>query len=151
MNFSRQLRELIIQGFGREELRTLCFDLDVEYDDLPAEGRSGKARELIIYMDNRGRTAELLALCVQRRPLLEWPDFVEPEPAGPVDTSGELPEQPAGDSQALQDRHTRIHSALWTEPYGEPDWVTIPAGAFWLGWDEGRDNEKPLHEYPYWL
>ena len=76
MNFSRQLRELIIQGFGREELRTLCFDLDVEYDDLPAEGRSGKARELIIYMDNRGRTAELLALCAQRRPLLEWPDFV---------------------------------------------------------------------------
>jgi formylglycine-generating enzyme required for sulfatase activity len=147
MNFSRQLRELIIQGFGREELRTLCFDLDVEYDDLPAEGRSGKARELIIYMDNRGRTAELLALCVQRRPLLEWPDFVEPEPAGPVDSSGELPEQPARDSQALHDRHTRIHSTLWTEPYGEPDWVTIPAGAFWLGWDEGRDNEKPLHEY----
>jgi formylglycine-generating enzyme required for sulfatase activity len=135
MNISRQLRELIVQGFGREDLRNLCFDLGVGYDDLPAEGRSGKARELVIYMDNRGRTAELLALCAERRPLLDWPEFVEPGEPQP------------GDSQRPQDQSTGSRSALWTEPYGEPDWVTIPAGAFWLGWDEGRDNEKPAHEY----
>ena len=144
MSISRQLRELISQGFGREELRNLCFDLDVEYDDLPAEGRSGKARELVIYMNNRGRTAELLALCAQRRPHLDWPEFVEPEPG---ESQHEELEQPAGDSQAPQDQTTGTRAALWTEPHGEPDWVTIPAGPFWLGWDKGRKNEKPSHEY----
>jgi formylglycine-generating enzyme required for sulfatase activity len=157
MNFSRQLRELIIQGFNKEELRDLCADLGVEYDDLPAEGRSAKARELVAYMDRRGRTAELLALCAEYRPHLDWPEFVEPVPgesqpgesetAGPVDPSGELPDQPAGDSQEPQDQAPGTRAALWTEPHGEPDWVAIPAGPFWLGWDKGRDNEKPAHEY----
>ncbi len=37
----------------------------------------------------------------------------------------------------------------WTLPYGEPEWVKIPAGEFWLGSDEtdkeAEKGEKPLH------
>jgi formylglycine-generating enzyme required for sulfatase activity len=37
----------------------------------------------------------------------------------------------------------------WSLPYGEPEWVTIPAGEFWMGsGPEGReafDNERPVH------
>ncbi|MCP4427918.1 MAG: SUMF1/EgtB/PvdO family nonheme iron enzyme, partial [Chloroflexi bacterium] len=34
----------------------------------------------------------------------------------------------------------------WTKPFGEPEWVEIPAGEFWMGSEKGRDNEHPLHK-----
>ena len=38
----------------------------------------------------------------------------------------------------------------WTLPHGEPRWITIPAGKFWMGSNENDsdayDDEKPLHE-----
>lgn len=41
-------------------------------------------------------------------------------------------------------------SPYWTLPYGEPQWITIPAGEFWMGSDEkdsdADDDEKPLHK-----
>ncbi|MCP4426928.1 MAG: formylglycine-generating enzyme family protein, partial [Chloroflexi bacterium] len=33
----------------------------------------------------------------------------------------------------------------WSLPHGEPKWVTIPAGEFWMGSEKGREAEKPLH------
>lgn len=39
---------------------------------------------------------------------------------------------------------TLAASKFWKAPWGEPDWVTIPVGEFWMG-DEKHDDEKPLH------
>src|SRR6185369_6010844 len=40
-------------------------------------------------------------------------------------------------------------SPYWSLPHGEPQWVTIPAGEFWMGSGEqdqlAFDREKPLH------
>jgi len=33
----------------------------------------------------------------------------------------------------------------WTLPYGEPEWVHIPAGEFWMGSEHGDRDEQPLH------
>ncbi len=37
----------------------------------------------------------------------------------------------------------------WTMPYGEPEWIIIPAGEFWMGSDDrdryAESDEKPLH------
>jgi hypothetical protein len=63
-----KLRERIISCFDEEELRTLCFDLEVDYDDLRGEGRAGKARELVVYFERRGRISELVAYCRRVRP-----------------------------------------------------------------------------------
>jgi formylglycine-generating enzyme required for sulfatase activity len=35
--------------------------------------------------------------------------------------------------------------AFWMMPYGEPVWVEIPAGEFWMGSERGAEDEKPLH------
>ncbi len=35
--------------------------------------------------------------------------------------------------------------AYWTKPHGEPEWVEIPAGEFWLGSEQGASDEKPQH------
>jgi formylglycine-generating enzyme required for sulfatase activity len=63
-----KLRERIISCFDEEELRTLCFDLKVDYDDLRGEGRAGKARELVAYFERRRRIRELVAYCRRIRP-----------------------------------------------------------------------------------
>lgn len=53
------LRKAILDRYNDEELRTLCADLGVDYDDLPAQGRAGKARELVTLLARRNRIAEL--------------------------------------------------------------------------------------------
>ncbi|MCP4423189.1 MAG: hypothetical protein GY803_01720 [Chloroflexi bacterium] len=44
-----KLRQLIADNFSEEELRTLCSDLGVEYDDLGGRGRTANIRELIAH------------------------------------------------------------------------------------------------------
>ncbi len=46
-----QLRETLVTRFDLEELRTLCDNLDVDFENLPARGKAGKARELVRYME----------------------------------------------------------------------------------------------------
>ena len=39
----------------------------------------------------------------------------------------------------------KIVSQFWKQPWGEPEWITIPAGEFWMGSDK-YDDEKPVHK-----
>ena len=39
----------------------------------------------------------------------------------------------------------QINSQYWKPPWGEPEWVTIPAGEFWMGSEKGDSDEKPAH------
>lgn len=67
-----RLHWLIRETFDLGELRTLCFDLDVKYDDLGGEGLSAKTRELILFLQRQRGTLEELATYVYRhRPHLE--------------------------------------------------------------------------------
>ncbi len=43
-----RLHRFIIEHYDLDELRTLCFDLGVNYDDLRGEGLSAKARAIPI-------------------------------------------------------------------------------------------------------
>jgi len=59
--------------FNDSELRNdLCLKLGVDYEDLPGTNMADKARELILYLDRRGRLPELLKLCQQQRPGISW-------------------------------------------------------------------------------
>jgi tetratricopeptide (TPR) repeat protein len=68
LSLHRQLTEY----FNEEELRDLCFRLDVEYDDLPGAGKAGKARELITYHERRRTLPALVDVCRQLRPNVDW-------------------------------------------------------------------------------
>jgi hypothetical protein len=63
-----QLREILSSRFNLEELRTLCFDLDVDYENLSGEGLTAKARELVAFLENRGRLSALIEWMKQGRP-----------------------------------------------------------------------------------
>ncbi len=44
--------------------------------------------------------------------------------------------------------------AFWTLPHGEPVWVEVPAGEFWMGSEKGEEREKPVHKVHldrYWI
>jgi hypothetical protein len=66
------LRQQIEQLFSKDELRTLCFDLGVDYDNLEGKGKAGKTRELVLYMNRQRRLGELVAACERLRPGLDW-------------------------------------------------------------------------------
>lgn len=65
-----QVREILATAFSDEELRDLSFDLGIDYENLPAEGKSGKARELVWYCRRHGRFADLVAAVRRLRPHL---------------------------------------------------------------------------------
>jgi hypothetical protein len=52
------LLRLITEKFSKEELRTLCFEYGMDFDDLSGEGKQAKARELILYLKRRDRLAD---------------------------------------------------------------------------------------------
>jgi hypothetical protein len=54
------LRRALVQYFDLDELRTLCFDLDVDYDQLSGDTKGAKARELVIYWEKRGQIHQLV-------------------------------------------------------------------------------------------
>jgi formylglycine-generating enzyme required for sulfatase activity len=37
-------------------------------------------------------------------------------------------------------------AGYWYPPYGEPEWILIPAGEFWMGSENGEGREKPAHK-----
>lgn len=74
-----RLRQILIEHFDENELKTLCYDLPVDYDSLPAIGKAGKARELVALCKRRGRLAQILVVGKRQRPDIAWPSKVVTE------------------------------------------------------------------------
>lgn len=71
MNWA-DLRQQMITALNEEELRTLCFDLNVDFDNLPGRNKASKIRELIDLMRRNGRLPQLITQLQQIRPSLTW-------------------------------------------------------------------------------
>lgn len=73
---STQLKELIIRWFSFDELQDLCFDINVEFDELPnVQGERAKnVQALIKILHRQDRLPELVKLCREKRPHVDWPD-----------------------------------------------------------------------------
>lgn len=63
-----ELRQVLTTLFNLSELRTLCFDMAIAFEDLYGEGKADKARELVAYCVRHGRVPELAARCRDLRP-----------------------------------------------------------------------------------
>ncbi len=70
------LLDTLHRTYSKEEIRTLCLILRVDYDDLGGEGKEGKIRELILRLQRRQRLPELAALAAEQRPREQW--WLEP-------------------------------------------------------------------------
>lgn len=67
------LRRVLDDHYNIEELKDLCLTLGIDYEDIPGETQSAKARELVLYMQRRDRLAELVEQVMRERPKLLVP------------------------------------------------------------------------------
>lgn len=67
-----KLRDQLAEYFNKSELKSLCVDLDIEYENLEGETRNDKARELIKYCHRHGKFKDLIANCKRLRPHVNW-------------------------------------------------------------------------------
>jgi len=63
-----KLRQVLLTRFNESELRDLCFDLAVPYENLPGSSKQDKARELIDFFLRRRDIQDLVSAVYQRRP-----------------------------------------------------------------------------------
>lgn len=84
-----QLRQNLVESFNKDELRTLCFDLGIEHEDLP-ETKNGMARELVAYCKRTGHVPELVRKCKESRSEVVWEDLPATPPQAPSPPSATI-------------------------------------------------------------
>lgn len=125
-NDPNSLLELLRQSFNEEELRELCLELGIDFEDLPASmGKKGKCIALIKLCAHENKLTPLIGLCQAKRAHITWPDpnFLNMD---------ELLGKPVKPPQK-----------------GEPELKLVPAGSFLMGSQSGDNvpgEELPQHE-----
>ncbi|MCP4545489.1 MAG: phosphotransferase [bacterium] len=69
-----ELRRVLGDRFDAGELRDLCFDLGVDYDELSGKVKADKVRALLGYLERRARIPELVQVVKQLRPDISGED-----------------------------------------------------------------------------
>lgn len=75
-----ELHTLLVKHFNLSELETLCLYVRVDYDNLGGNEKSGKARELLLYLERHGRLNELRDAVLKQKPQFPWPGSDQNEP-----------------------------------------------------------------------
>ena len=70
MSADHQFLDLLTSHFNLEELRSLCFYLAIDFEQLAGTNKEGKARELILFARRQGTSTELAAAVQALRPHL---------------------------------------------------------------------------------
>lgn len=71
-NYMRELRQSMETHFSLTEIRTLAFDLDVDWGELEGPEKTLKIQSLILYLSRRERLKELMPLLKGARPTVDW-------------------------------------------------------------------------------
>ena len=77
--YLRELRRGMAQFFDLDELRSLMFDLELDWDELTGESKSAKCRACIMLLARQGRLNDLLVLLREERPAAAWPEIPPPD------------------------------------------------------------------------
>lgn len=67
-----KLAQEIETRFNESEIRDLCFKLEVDYESIQGNNKPDKVRELVLHLDRRLRTKELIEILATLRPNVEW-------------------------------------------------------------------------------
>ncbi len=136
------LREGIIATFDAEELPTLCFDLEIDYENLRGSGKAAKALALVEYAIRHDKLAPLAAYCARKRPRYDWP--YDPVIAPQMPQTANATVQPAAAPPPVSHATSRhLHQQL-TELQGRYETLSKRIAA--LDKDLGRtlDSETKL-------
>ena len=73
----RQLHTELHSRFNISEVKNLCFELDVPFEDIPGNTKRELIQELIEYLDRRGQIKRLVSLAQAKRTGEHWPSELE--------------------------------------------------------------------------
>ncbi len=73
------LRQQITALFSLDDLRVLCLDIGIRYDELSGDTINKKTASLLAYTERRGQLPQLMALLAEADVNIEWhqPDYLE--------------------------------------------------------------------------
>jgi formylglycine-generating enzyme required for sulfatase activity len=153
------LRELLLANLvaycSKEEIKTLCFILQVDFDSLAGDTKESIARELILLLERLNRVDELVARGKELRPGLAW---------GMSDGTSALPSVAYGDVMRATTQPVDFIEGLSSadrsvlrQPF-RLEFIRVPAGEFLMG-STGADqfalgHEKQQHRIylnTYWI
>lgn len=63
-----ELQQKIADSFSLNEIKVLCFELGIEYEELSGDTRGIKSLELVKYCERRNRFDELVIKCIEMNP-----------------------------------------------------------------------------------
>lgn len=96
----RQLRDALSAAFNADELKTLCVDLRVDYDNLAGNNKAGRIRELVDLLDREDRISDLVEAAERERPNGNWREQIQLTP-----TPNTQPIEPPSALVAYIDQH----------------------------------------------
>lgn len=103
------LVRLVQEKFNEDELRQLCHELGVQYDDLPGDGNAAKALALVELAERQDAVPALANAAQKARPLANWDAALTPSAAAEA-------LQPVTSSPGHRVTPSRTPAALPTPP-----------------------------------
>lgn len=70
--FLSDLHKQIDERFSFSEVRTLCFDMGIDFDNVPGDTKSAFIRNLLVSVAREGRLQELVDLVREQRSFINW-------------------------------------------------------------------------------
>ncbi|MCA9943858.1 MAG: hypothetical protein KC449_10275 [Anaerolineales bacterium] len=71
------LRQNIVNSFDLDEIRSLCMDITINYEELRGETLSARAGSLVAYCQRRQLLTLLISRCAELRKKLDWWDGLD--------------------------------------------------------------------------
>lgn len=68
----KELFDQMYEHYNESELKTLCFNLDIDYESLSGLNKIEKTTELILYCERHNQVYELILECKKTRPNIQW-------------------------------------------------------------------------------
>ncbi|MCP4362457.1 MAG: hypothetical protein GY796_31000 [Chloroflexi bacterium] len=108
-----QLHKFLIEYFSLGELRTMCFELSIPYEDLGGDGKSAKALSLVQYAQRRGQYDTVVSHVQAQRPTISIADGTGDTAVTPTDQSSEQSSTPGtGDTYHITVQGNLVGSTI---------------------------------------
>ncbi|MCA9901143.1 MAG: hypothetical protein H6654_18600 [Ardenticatenaceae bacterium] len=70
-----QLKNALMISFNKTELKGLCFDIDLDSEQLPDGNKELRVQELILLCQRLSKVENLLNRCAELRPEIPWQNY----------------------------------------------------------------------------
>lgn len=129
------LHHFIVNHYTLDELKSLCFNLFVDFDNLSGDTKNSKARELILYMERGGRIADLQAVLGREQPRAFRREFDKAPPVPQIPTRHNRDQNQVFVSHAHEDEAFARRLAADLQAEGWSVWIapdSIQPGETWV-------------------